>query len=525
MSTRRLAQLEIAAALSHARLPLKRGETMADDADLFIDLLKNFGSFAEEKALSAIFGDPGAPSLPNIAAAIREEISKAFFQQSAEVQLIEAAGGLQAAEQFLAIDYQNAQIEARRAIDGAGDKTAETGIQNQRLFTLLDASTTAPGLSALVATAAMLESWIADAAGQDGGDRIAAKAATIYLGIYLHICLFHSERAKVAADAAGKASELDDMRDKARIAIATMMPHVLNLVDARLGCLRYSTSPTRGNWDQLYDSWFEPSNNLVIYSGTVMGDDNKDYVTALHVATEATRRLLFCGDLAAADACWNAVKNNGWLSGPRGGEMDRRDDYLGQTFTSDWNFGKWAANSRGLLMQLDLVATGTGGTGQDQWAWCRKCGVLYYDNAASHCPAPVGVGGAGHIGWRSLNYVMHCDSPSPPPGTQPEWRWCKNCGVLHFGGGGASRCPNGGGPHASEGSGNYLLIETPAPGAGHVGIATVQSNWKYCNKCGALHFGADVSVCPAGGTHANDGSMDYRLASIGNALRSYFYPA
>lgn len=31
---------------------------MADDADLFIDLLKNFGSFAEEKALSEIFGDP-----------------------------------------------------------------------------------------------------------------------------------------------------------------------------------------------------------------------------------------------------------------------------------------------------------------------------------------------------------------------------------------------------------------------------------------------------------------------------------
>lgn len=498
---------------------------MADDADLFIDLLKNFGSFAEEKALSEIFGDPATLTLPDIVAAIREEISKAFFQQSAEDELIEAAGALHAAEQFLAIDYQNAWLEAQRAIAGAGDKVAENKTQNARLFTLLDASSTAPGLSALAATADMLEHWIKDAAGQDGGDRIAAKAATIYLGIYLHICLFHSERSKVSADAAGKASELDDMRDKARIAIGVMMPHVLKLVDARLDCLRYGVSPTGSTWDQLYDSWFEPSDNAVVYSGTVPNDDNKDYRAALHVATDATRRLLFNGEQAAADACWNAVKNNGWLAGPYNAEMDRRDDYLGQTFTSDWNFGKWAANSRDLLMQLDLIATGTGGSEQDQWAWCGKCGVLFYNNATSHCPAPaaaMGIGGTGHLAWQSSNYVLHCDSPSLPPGTQKEWRWCKNCSGLHFGGGGASVCPNGNGPHASDGSANYLLIATPVPAPGRVGIATVQDNWKWCNKCGALHFGADASVCPAGGTHANDGSGDYQLASIGNALRPFF---
>jgi hypothetical protein len=75
---------------------------MADDADLFMDILKSLGSFAEDKALSAIFGDPGSPTLPDIASAIRQEISKAFFQQSAEDYLIQAAGNLQAAEQFLA---------------------------------------------------------------------------------------------------------------------------------------------------------------------------------------------------------------------------------------------------------------------------------------------------------------------------------------------------------------------------------------------------------------------------------------
>lgn len=497
---------------------------MADDADMFMDLLKSFASFAADKALSQIFGDPGALTLPDIEAAIREEVTKAFFQQSAENQLIVAGAALHAAEQFLAIDYQNAQIEAQRQIDGAVDKAAETKTQNQRLFTLLDASTTAPGLSALVAMASTLEGWIKDSAGQDGGDKVVATAATIYLGIYLHICLFHSERSKVAADAAGKAAELDDMRDKTRIAINAMLSHVTGLVDSRLGCLQYGVAPTGSTWDQLYDSWFAPSNNAIIYSGTVPNDTNRDYVAALHVATDATRRLLFNGDQAAADACWNAVKNNGWLAGPHDADMDRRDDYLGQTFVSDWNFGKWAANSRALLMQLDLIATDTGGKEQDQWARCEKCGAVFYNNAASLCPgppSPLHIGGAGHLAWGSANYVMHCDSPSPPSGTQSEWRWCKNCGGLHFAGGGASVCPAGGGAHASDGSSNYLLIEAPAPDPRLVGIP-VENNWKLCSKCGVLHTGVVASVCPVGGMHETDSPGDYQLASIGNALRPFF---
>jgi len=72
--------------------------------------------------------------------------------------------------------------EAKKAIDGATDKAAETKTQNTALWTLLDASSTAPGLSALVASAGKLEDWIKDAAGREGGDKIAGRAATIYLG-------------------------------------------------------------------------------------------------------------------------------------------------------------------------------------------------------------------------------------------------------------------------------------------------------------------------------------------------------
>ena len=176
-----------------------------------------------------------------------------------------------------------------------------------------------------------------------------------------------------------------------------MTSHVAALVEARLNCLQYLSSPTNSTWDQLTDTWFAPSDNNIVYSGTVPNDSNKDYIAALRTATNATRRLLFNGEQVSADACWNAVRNNGWLAGPHNAQMDRREDYLGQTFTSDWDFGKWAADSRDLLMQLDVMATGTGGVAQDQWACCGNCGVLHYNNAASQCPAP-GTGGTGHHG-------------------------------------------------------------------------------------------------------------------------------
>ena len=489
---------------------------MADiESDLFMDLLKKLAGFGEDKALSAIFGDPTSPILPDIEEAIRQEFDKAFFQQSAEVALIDAAGEVKAAEQFLAIDYQNALAEAKKAIDGATDKAAETKTQNTALWTLLDASSTAPGLSALVASAGKLEDWIKDAAGREGGDKIAGRAATIYLGTYLHICLFHSERSKVADIDSTKARELDDLRDKARFALDKMTSHVAALVEARLNCLQYLSSPTNSTWDQLTDTWFAPSDNNIVYSGTVPNDFNKDYIAALRTATNATRRLLFNGEQVSADACWNAVRNNGWLAGPHNAQMDRREDYLGQTFTSDWDFGKWAADSRDLLMQLDVMATGTGGVAQDQWACCGNCGVLHYNNAASQCPAP-GTGGTGHLALQSPNYVVHGDLPSPPAGTQAEWRWCKNCGGLHFGGGGGSVCPNGKGPHVSDGSGNYLLVATSD--TQFKGLPA-EDGWKWCNKCGVLHSGTEKSVCPAdGGSHATDGSADYRLGKIGNAL-------
>jgi hypothetical protein len=198
---------------------------------------------------------------------------------------------------------------------------------------------------------------------------------------------------------------------------------------------------------------------------------------------------------------------------------DFRDDFRGLTYSAVLNFGKWAGNARNLLMQLDIVATGVGGVEQEQWNYCAICGMLHFGGAAGICPGS-GPFGNSHFNASSFNYVLHCDSPSPPSGTQADWRWCKNCGTLHFTGGGASVC-SAGGAHSSDGSGNYVLLTAP----GSTGIATVQDNWRYCRNCGSLHYGSGPGVCPGSpfgppvlGPHDASESDDYQLSSIGNGL-------
>jgi anaerobic selenocysteine-containing dehydrogenase len=59
------------------------------------------------------------------------------------------------------------------------------------------------------------------------------------------------------------------------------------------------------------------------------------------------------------------------------------------------------------------------------------------------------------------------------------------------------------------------VVATPA-GAENAAAspdAGYQSNWRFCSKCyGLFYYGfADNGVCPAGGAHLNNGSLDYNL--------------
>jgi endonuclease/exonuclease/phosphatase family metal-dependent hydrolase len=83
---------------------------------------------------------------------------------------------------------------------------------------------------------------------------------------------------------------------------------------------------------------------------------------------------------------------------------------------------------------------------------------------------------------------------------QENWRWCNRCHALIWGAGG-SVCPAGG-EHMDQSSNYCLVIDTPA--------APGQHDWRWCHKCHALIWGAGESVCPAGGEHTDQGS-DYAL--------------
>ena len=92
------------------------------------------------------------------------------------------------------------------------------------------------------------------------------------------------------------------------------------------------------------------------------------------------------------------------------------------------------------------------------------------------------------------------------PPTQKDWRYCKKCQGLAFGGGGKGVC-SAGGQHDFSSSGDYELTFA------HDDTATgVQDNWRYCNKCQGLAFaGTSKGVCSAGGQHEFSSSGDYAL--------------
>jgi hypothetical protein len=472
---------------------------MADDADLLMKGLSTLGTLIGiGSSLKNIFGG-SAPSAADIAAAVSQEVEQAFFRQSADSQIITASGDLAAAQQFLAVDYQN-------AVD-KGESTTDR-------WNLLDASSTAPGLSQLTAAASALDSWIGQAQQQDQ-DMVAAKAAPVYIGIYLVICLFHRERAAVAPDAATKAAELQDMRDKARIAITNVMPHVLSLFNKRIGALSYSEYVKRHyaarrdfyyNIAQISDSWFSGAADT-IYAWQPQEEDN-DFSKVMHRVWNAYHRVLFTGEDADCNEFRSALSNS---------RMDglfliegSRDNFVSQSYQNVCSFGKWAKNVRNLLAQLDVVASAVPGLQQDEWAWCSRCSGLYYSGTKSVCPATQG---AHAHDSASGNYVLHCNSPSPPNGMQDNWCWCNKCSGLHLNQG-TRPCPAGG-THDPGGSGNYVLAYGAVPDASNLGINSTQTNWLWCSKCAGLHYQSGNSVCPAGGAHDATGSANYWLANIG----------
>jgi hypothetical protein len=150
---------------------------------------------------------------------------------------------------------------------------------------------------------------------------------------------------------------------------------------------------------------------------------------------------------------------------------------------------------------------------QHGWRYCGKCGCLQIGIGDGKCAA-----GGTHT-LSSLTYIAPVHVPPTDGAVQMGWKWCKRCSCMTWNGNNNSLgCPAGvtGGlgiltpnhkKHDFSSSADYGMY-TVSPTSGQW-----QDGWKYCNKCGIMHYKDGASVCGAGGAHTNDGT--YWVAHMG----------
>lgn len=131
-------------------------------------------------------------------------------------------------------------------------------------------------------------------------------------------------------------------------------------------------------------------------------------------------------------------------------------------------------------------------TGESNWRWCRKCQGLFYGGKPSKGMCPKG---GAHDATGSGNYTLALNTGSGETG----WMWCPTCMALYWGqGGSAGKCPAGG-THKGSFNFNYSLGLD-----GGIG----QGNWRWCHICQGLFFagGGSIGVCPAN-PNGHDGTQ------------------
>jgi M6 family metalloprotease-like protein len=152
---------------------------------------------------------------------------------------------------------------------------------------------------------------------------------------------------------------------------------------------------------------------------------------------------------------------------------------------------------------------------QTGWTFCKKCNGNYYrpNQSLSRCPDS-----GTHEPFDDHDFSMVWDTPDPNDPTDPgqhNWRWCRKCQGMFFGGNSApTRCPADNSSHDGSQSYNYVLrLQSQKMNLG-------QRGWRWCNKCQALFYSgldnngnliAAAGVCPASGQHDSQGSDEYNM--------------
>ena len=217
----------------------------------------------------------------------------------------------------------------------------------------------------------------------------------------------------------------------------------------------------------------------------------------------------------------------GCLSSSELGEFMKKSASSDATITSVSHLDRRQALRAGLLAGAGVVAAGVGlvtsapavadpgiqaWVAQEGWRFCSKCrGLFYLPFGAGRCPA-----GGGHSGSGSFPYFLwYNDVAMPSTLMQPEWRWCRKCQGMAYGGFGPGFCP-GLGRHDHSGSGNYHMWHDVGPL-----LPGEQDNWRWCRKCQAIFYGPHQaqSWCAESGRHDGSGSFNYMIQFVTSAAR------
>ena len=142
----------------------------------------------------------------------------------------------------------------------------------------------------------------------------------------------------------------------------------------------------------------------------------------------------------------------------------------------------------------------TGASGQHDWQFCLKCGVLFWNGDPGFKGACSREGKHDTFGL-GAKFVLPFE-PTSVAG-QPDWRFCGKCASLFWDGDSGFKgvCPAG---MTHVHAGNRFVLPVAPPGGNP--DAGAQSDWRFCGNCAALFWNGDVvkGVCagaPGGGFH------------------------
>lgn len=111
---------------------------------------------------------------------------------------------------------------------------------------------------------------------------------------------------------------------------------------------------------------------------------------------------------------------------------------------------------------------------QNDWRFCHKCNVLFFNGFSGVCDA-----GGGHEA-AGFNFDLPHDQPENP-NAQGGWRFCHRCSSMFFDGlPTKGSCPASG-PHEAQGFVFVLPHDVPA-------TEVAQGAWRFCHKCNAMFF-------------------------------------